>query len=141
MILRWPRRARAGRTTDHISGFQDVMPTLCEIADAKPPKDIDGISFLPTILGKPEQNKHEFLYWEFPGYGGQQAVRMGYWKALRQNMHKGNRKLQLFNLANDVSETTDVAAQQPDIVERMLRIMHAQHTPSKLYPFKAIDEK
>jgi arylsulfatase A len=141
MILRWPRRARAGRTTDHISGFQDVMPTLCYIADAKTPKDIDGISFLPTILGKPEQKKHEFLYWEFPGYGGQQAVRMGDWKALRQNMHKGNRKLQLFNLVNDVSETTDVAARQPDIVERMLRIMHAQHTPSKLYPFKAIDEK
>ena len=141
MILRWPRRARAGRTTDHISGFQDVMPTLCEIAAVKTPKDLDGISFLPTILGKAEQKQHEFLYWEFPGYGGQQAVRMGDWKALRQDMHKGNMKLQLFNLAKDISETTDVAAQHPDIVERMLGIMRAQHTPSKLYPFKALDGK
>jgi arylsulfatase len=141
MILRWPRRARAGRTTDHISGFQDVMPTLCEIAAVKTPKDVDGISFLPTILGKVELKQHEFLYWEFPGYGGQQAVRMGDWKALRQDMHKGNMKLQLFNLAKDISETTDVAAQHPDIVERMLGIMRAQHTPSKLYPFKALDGK
>jgi arylsulfatase len=104
MIVRWPRRIRPGRTTDHISGFQDVLPTLCDIAGAKAPKDIDGISMLPTILNKGEQKKHDFLYWEFPGYGGQQAVRLGDWKAIRQNMHKGNMKLQLFDLAKVVSE-------------------------------------
>src|ERR1051325_3468222 len=76
MIVRWPRRVMPGRTSDHISGFQDVLPTLCEISGAKPPKGLDGISMLPTILGKGEgeQKKHDFLYWEFPGYGGQQAV-------------------------------------------------------------------
>jgi arylsulfatase len=141
MIVRWPRRTQPGRTTDHISGFQDVLPTLCEISGAKTPKGLDGISMLPTILGKGEQKKHDFLYWEFPGYGGQQAVRMGDWKALRQNMHKGNMNLQLFNFAKDLSETTDVAAQNPQVVARMEAIMREQHVPSKLFPFKAIDGK
>jgi arylsulfatase A len=141
MIVRWPRRSPPGRETDHISGFQDVLPTLCEIAGAKTPKGIDGISMLPTILGKGEQKKHAFLYWEFPGYGGQQAVRMGDWKALRQNMHKGNTQLQLFNLAKDIGETTDVADQNPAIVEQMLRVMREQHVASKVFPFKALDGK
>jgi arylsulfatase A len=139
MIARWPGRTQPGRTTDHVSGFQDVMPTLCEIAGAKTPKSIDGISFLPTILGKGEQRKHEFLYWEFPGYGGQQAVRLGDWKAIRQNIHKGNLKIQLFNLADDIGETTDVAANHPDIVERVATIMREQHTPSKIFPIKSLD--
>ena len=139
MIVRWPKHIPPGRTTDHISAFQDVMPTLCEIAGAKTPGDIDGMSFLPTLLGKGQQKQHEFLYWEFSGYGGQQAVRLGDWKAIRQNMHKGNTQIQLFNLAKDISETTDVAAQHPDVVDRVLRIMREQHTPSKLYPFKALD--
>src|ERR1019366_8558166 len=137
----WPRRIRPGRTSDLISGFQDVMPTLCEISGAKTPKDIDGISFLPTLLDKGEQKKHEFLYWEFPSYGGQQAVRLGDWKAIRQNMHKGNTQIQLFDLAKDIGETTNVASQHPEIVERMSRIMREQHVASKLFPFKAIDGK
>jgi arylsulfatase A len=141
MIVRWPRRARPGRTTDLISGFQDVMPTLCEITGAKTPKDIDGISMLPTILGKGEQKKHEFLYWEFSGYGGQQAVRMGDWKAIRQNMHMSNLKLQLFNLAKDIGETKDVAADHPDVVARIEGIMREQHVPSKRFPFKSLDGK
>lgn len=141
MIVRWPGESAPGRTTEHISGFQDVLPTLCDIAGAKTPNGLDGISMLPTILGKGAQKEHDFLYWEFPGYGGQQAVRMGDWKALRQNMHKGNLTLQLYNLAKDIGETTDVAAANPAIVERALRIMHEQHVPSKVFPFKAIDGK
>lgn len=139
MIVRWPGRTQPGRTTDLLSGFQDVLPTLCDIAGAKTPEKLDGLSMLPTILGKGEQKKHDFLYWEFPGYGGQQAVRMGEWKAIRQNMHKGNLQIQLFNLKADEGETTDVAGQNPAMLERALRIMREQHTPSKLFPFKAID--
>lgn len=141
MIAYWPRRIRPGRTSDLISGFQDVMPTLCDIAGAKTPQGLDGISFVPTLLDKGEQKKHEFLYWEFPAYGGQQALRMGDWKLLRQNLLKGEGTRQLFNLAKDIGETTDVAAAHPAIVERMTRIMREQHTPSKLYPFKALDTK
>ncbi len=141
LIARWAGHIPMGRTSDHIAGFQDVLPTLCAIAGAKTPGKIDGISFLPTLLGKKDQPVHEFMYWEFPGYGGQQAVRLGNWKAIRQNMHKGNVKLQLFNLAADYGETTDVADQNPAVVERILRIMQAEHTPSKLFAFKALDGK
>ena len=139
MIVRWPGRVPPGRTTHHIAGHQDVLPTLCDIAGAKTPKGLDGISVAPTLFGKGEQKKHEFLYWEFSGYGGQQAVRLGDWKAIRQNMHKGNTTIQLFDLAKDLGETTNVAADNPAVVERILRIMTEQHTPSKQFPFKAID--
>ncbi|MCS7045652.1 MAG: sulfatase-like hydrolase/transferase, partial [Gemmataceae bacterium] len=141
LIVRWPGQVPAGRTTDHVCGFQDVLPTLCDLTGAKPPPKIDGLSFLPTLLAKGEQRRHEFLYWEFPGYGGQQAVRLGNWKAIRQNMHKGNMTLQLFNLADDVGETTDVAAQHPEIIARIERILREQHEPSQVFPFKAIDER
>ena len=141
MIVRWPGRCPAGRTTDLISGFQDVLPTLCELAGAKTPPGLDGISMAPTILGKGEQKKHDFLYWEFPGYGGQQAVRLGDWKGIRQNMHKGNLRLQLFDLSKDISESKDVAAQHPEVVQRILAIMRAQHAPSELFLFPAIDGK
>jgi arylsulfatase len=54
-------------------------------------------------------------------------------------MHKGNTKIQLFNLADDIGETTDLASRHPEIVERMSKIMREQHTPSRLFPFKALD--
>ncbi len=79
MIASWPGHIQPGSKSNLISGFQDVMPTLCEIAGVQPPVDADGISFLPELQGK-EQKKHEYLYWEFPETGGQQAVRMGKWK-------------------------------------------------------------
>ena len=138
LIVRWPGRCPPGRTSDHPSAFHDVLPTLCDLAGAKAPK-ADGLSFLPTILGKGEQPRHEFLYWEFFGYGGQQAVRLGDWKGLRQNLHKGNTTIQLYNLADDVSETRDVAADHPDVVARIARVMAEQHTPSELYPIKVLD--
>jgi arylsulfatase len=140
-IVRWPGKTRPGRTSDHISGFQDALPTLCEIAGAKTPTGLDGISLLPTILGKGEQRRHEFLYWEFPSSGGQQAVRLGDWKAIRQNLlkGKGSTDIQLFNLAKDIGETTDVAAQHPEIVARVRSIMREQHRPSKVFPFKVLD--
>ena len=139
MIVRWPGRVPAGRTTDHIAAHQDVLPTLCQVAGAKTPKGLDGISFTPTILAKGDQKQHEYLYWEFPGYGGQQAVRLGDWKAIRQDMHKGNTQLQLYNLAKDIGETTNVAADNPLVIERITRIMREARTPSKVFPFKALD--
>ena len=54
-----------------------------ELAQAKPQEKIDGISMVPTLLGQPQTNRHDFLYWEFHERGFQQAVRMGDWKAIR----------------------------------------------------------
>ena len=115
MIARWPGKIKPSTTTDHVSGFYDVMPTIAEVVGIEPPPGIDGISFAPTLFGQPErQQQHEFLYWEFGGYGGQQAVRMGDWKGVRQNMLRRNNpdplKIELYNLRDDIGESRDVAA-------------------------------
>jgi arylsulfatase len=144
MIARWPGRIKAGGTTDHVSAFWDVLPTIAEITGTDAPAGIDGISFAPTLFGRPQdQRQHEFLYWEFPGYGGQQAVRMGPWKGVRQDMlRRGNPdplKIELYNLRDDIGETTDVAQEHPDVVARIRSIMQQQHSPSELFSMPPID--
>ena len=135
MIASWPGHIQAGSTSDHISAFYDVMPTLCEVAGLKVPKHTDGISFLPALLGKP-QPKHEFLYWEFPEYNGQQAVRMDKWKGIRQKMKQGQLEISLFDLETDIEERHDLADQHPEIVKRMEEIMKEEHQPATLDRFK-----
>lgn len=139
LLARWPGRIRAGATSDLPSANWDVMPTLCDLAGAKTPADCDGLSFLPTLLGRGEQRKHEFLYWEFPGYGGQQAIRVGNWKAIRTGLARGPQPIQLYDLDSDPSEQHDLAAQHPDRVARMQALMAAQHTRSTIFPIRGID--
>lgn len=143
-IARWPGKIQPSTTSDHPSAFWDVMPTIAEVAGAKPPEGIDGISFLATLLGTPEsQQGHDFLYWEFTGYGGQQAVRMGNWKAVRQNMLRDDNpeplKTELYNLEIDVSEKNDLADNYPEIIQQVEAIMQAEHTPSELFPMPVLD--
>ncbi len=138
-IARWPGKIKAGTVSKLPAAFYDVLPTLCELATVEPPKNTDGISFVPTLLGKGKQRQHEFLFWDFNGYGGQQAVRMGEWKGLRRNLQRGNTKLELYNLANDTGEQHDVAAQHPAVIQRIEKIMRAQHQPSALFPVKVLD--
>src|SRR5439155_27288215 len=86
-IVSWKGHISPGTTTDRVCGFEDWLPTLLALAGAKDstPKDIDGISFAPTLLGQ-SQSPRPFLYREFPASGGQQSVRIGDWKGIRQNM-------------------------------------------------------
>lgn len=140
-IARWPGHIKAGTTSDLPAYFADVLPTLCEIAQSDTPKDIDGVSIVPTLLGKGEQKKHEFLYWEFSGYGGQQAVHMGDWKAVRQNLQKGLSATELYNLKDDPSEKTDLAAKNPEMLMKAEKIMKEQHVASMLFPIKGLDGK
>ncbi len=144
MIARWPGKIQPGSTTDHISAFYDVMPTIAELAGIDPPAGIDGISFAPTLLGQPErQQQHRCLYWEFGGYGGQQAVRMGDWKGVRRDMLRRNNpdplKIELYNLRDDIGESRDVAAQHPDIVARIRQIMQDEHVPSSIFQMPWLD--
>lgn len=135
-IVRWKGTIPAGRVSDHIGGFQDVLPTVLEIVGREPPADCDGISFLPTLLGQAGQREHEYLVWEFYGYGGQQAVRMGRWKGIRVNCYKDpNGPLRLYDLETDIGETTDVADRYPEIVARMEEILVREHAPSPHWDF------
>ncbi|MEZ5426854.1 MAG: arylsulfatase [Pyrinomonadaceae bacterium] len=127
LIVRWPGRIRSGRLSRNVWAQYDLLPTFAEIAGASPPKEIDGISMLPALFGK-TRPEHKFLYWEFHEGGFVQAVRMGKWKALRRGL-KG--KIELYDLAKDVKETTDVAAKNPKIVEKIAAIMQSEHAESK----------
>jgi len=135
LIASWPDKIKAGSTSDHISAFYDLMPTICDIAGAEPPIDIDGLSFKSELLGK-EQKPHDFLYWEFPSYKGQQAVRIGNWKGVRKNIFEGNLDIELYNLEVDTLEQNNLAQKHPDIVKRIAEIMIHQHEPSENDRFK-----
>ena len=92
MIVSWPGHISPGSKTDHVSAQYDVLATLADLTGFEKPKDTDGISFLPTLLSTGEQKEHGFLYWEFPEYGGQIAIRMGDWKVIRKNLKGTGRK-------------------------------------------------
>ncbi len=134
MVARWPGEIPAGNVSEHIAAFWDVMATCCEVADRETPGGTDGISFLPALRGKGRQRKHKYLYWEFPAYGGQQAVRQGGWKATRQNIKKGNLDIELYNLKDDIGEKDNVAEKHPRVVARMARFMEESRTESELFP-------
>jgi arylsulfatase A-like enzyme len=128
-IARWPGKVKAGRTSDLVVDFSDVMSTFAALANVDPAKlpKTDGVSFLPELLGdSATQRKKDFLYWEFYEQGGKQAVRAGDWKAIRMPLFTG--KTELYNLKDDLGETKNVAAQHPDVVKRLEAIMHAAHT-------------
>ncbi len=141
LVARWPGQIAPGKTTGHMAAFWDLLPTICQAAGVNPPNGIDGISFLPTLTGTGQQETHDFLYWEFPGYGGQQAVRRGQWKAIRQKLHEfPDAPFQLYNLATDIDESDDVAAEHPDVVAMMEEICRQSRVPSELFPFAALDK-
>lgn len=144
LVARWPGKIPAGTTTDLISASWDFLPTIADLTGTKPPKTIDGISMTPTLLGDADhQIEHEFLYWEFAAYSGQQAVRMGPWKGIRQNLlkKKAELKTELYNLESDPSESRDVAAEHPEVVERIEQLFNEQHTNSEVFRFPAIDKQ
>jgi arylsulfatase len=136
MIAHWPGKISAGSKSDHLSAFYDVLPTLCELAGIEPAEKTDGISFLATLLGKETQPEHEYLYWEFPESGGQQAVRMGKWKGIRKNIKQDSLRLQLYNLEEDIQELNDVSAQNPEIVKKIESIFKKEHTTAEIERFK-----
>lgn len=140
-IVRWPGRVPAGSTSDFVSGFEDWMPTILELAGAagSTPEETDGISLVPTLRGK-SQAPRPFLYREFPSYGGQQIVRVGDWKAVRQNMNRGNLTIELYNLADDPGEQHNVADEHPELVSRLAKMMADQHEPSETFPLRPLDK-
>jgi len=152
-IVRWPGHIAAGSESDQPFAFYDLMPTFCDIAGIRdyerryrrpqPLQELqgtfpvsvrrtdyfDGISILPTLLGQPaRQRQHDHLYWEFHETD-MIGVRQGDWKLV---VHRGQPAL--YNLATDPHEDHDLAAQHPDIVRRLVRLIYEDHTDSALFP-------
>ena len=130
-IVRWPGKIKPGKVTDHLCYFPDALPTICEIAGIDPPDDIDGISFVPTLLGQEAaghpQEQHKSLYWEM---GGQVAVRVGNWKGVKpRSSRKAEAKWELYNLESDISEANDVSDDHPDVLAKIVAIAEASSTP------------
>jgi arylsulfatase len=129
MIARWPGKIEPGSVTDHVSAFWDVLPTITDIVGSDPPDDIDGVSFLPTLLGQKEKQKnHEYLYWE---YNGKQAIRMGNWKAYRLGFEEN---IELYNLEDDIGEKNDISNKRPEIFAKIEEILRCARTESELFP-------
>jgi arylsulfatase A-like enzyme len=137
MIVRWPGKIPAGAVSDQVWSFWDFLPTAAEIAAAKPPPNIDGISILPTLLGKKQTQQHEFLYWEFHEKGSKQAVRMGDWKAVRLQL---GGPIELYDLKSDLAETRNVADRNPEVVAKIESFLKTARTESSHWPLKPAQE-
>jgi arylsulfatase A-like enzyme len=137
MIVRAPGRIKAGQVSDQVWAFWDFLPTAAELAGAKGPEAIDGISMAPALVGEKEagrvQKQHDFLYWEFHEGGFSQAVRMGDWKLVRRPYAKDPAP-ELYNLKNDLGETKNVAAENKDVVVRIEASLKNARTDSTNWP-------
>lgn len=123
-IVRWTGKIPAGTKSMHLSYFPDALPTICELAGAKAPPDVDGLSFVPTLLANGQgQKEHEYLYWEYLDW---KAVRAGDWRIVRP---KPNAAWELYDLSTDVGEQHNLAKEKPDVVAKLAAWADAAHEP------------
>ncbi|WP_158594728.1 arylsulfatase [Ulvibacterium marinum] len=129
-IARWPGKIRPGTTNDHPSAFWDLMPTMAEIIDIEPPKQSDGISYLPALLGK-KQQKHDYLYWEFKPGNPRQAIRKDDWKAI-YFIQDG--RFELYHLSDDIGEKRNLASEYPLVAEELFEMIQEAHDYNPRFP-------
>jgi arylsulfatase A len=134
LIMHWAGKILAGSRSDHISAFWDLMPTFADVAGATPPKNIDGISLMPTLTGK-KQEAHTYLYWEFVDLGGRQAIRKGNWKAVKYDLRTApGQPMELYRLDLDPSESNNIAANHPEVTAAMEKLFKEAHWPNPQFP-------
>jgi arylsulfatase A-like enzyme len=133
LLVRWPGIVPAGAVSDQSVAFWDLLPTFAEAARIKPPPGLDGLSLLPALLGQPQTNQHEFLYWEFHEGGSKQAVVFGDWKGIRL---RPGAPLELYGLKDDPGETNNVAASHAEVVARIDAYLKTARTPSERWPLQ-----
>lgn len=136
-IARWPGQIKPGSVSDHVGYFGDFLATASELAGTSPPANLDSISLVPTLLGRDaQQARHEYLYWEFYEGGVSQAVLLeGRWKGIR--LKKSTAPIQLYDVKNDIGEQTDVAADHPELVARIGKIMSTAHVDNEYWKLPA----
>jgi arylsulfatase A-like enzyme len=136
MVMRWPGVIRPGAESAFPWAFWDFLPTAAELAQARAPAGIDGVSIVPTLRGE-RQKPHDSFYWEFHEAGFHQAVRMGDWKGIRKGL---DQPMELYDLANDLGERRDLAGTHPDLVKRIAGIMAAARADDPEWPILTAEE-
>ena len=144
LIASWPGTIAAASQCATPIALYDLMPTCIDVAGGAPPQEIEGCSLVPLLLARHDAATaraatREYLYWEFAGSAGQQALRIGRYKALRRGLNRGNLTIALYDLQVDPAETSDIASQHPAVVARARAIFAAHRTPSKDFPIAAVD--
>ncbi|MFR9620302.1 MAG: arylsulfatase [Rikenellaceae bacterium] len=135
-VVSWPESIAQGVVSDHISTFWDFLPTVCDIVGAKSPEGVDGISYLPTLLGKGKQAQHKNIYFEFFEQGGKQCVIEDGWKLVRLNISKPNKTYEeLYNLNVDPSELHNMIESQSERAEYLRCVMDASRSESDEFKF------
>tara|TARA_Y100000591_G_scaffold99538_1_gene84516 strand:+ start:1179 stop:1883 length:705 start_codon:yes stop_codon:yes gene_type:complete len=142
-IISWPQMVKKGRVVNDISISYDIFPTLVELTGS----DIfsystDGVSLVDIINDDSKIINRDYIYWEFPSYGGQQAARMGNYKAILMDIKKGNQKIELYDLSVDIKEENDISLDFPEIVKEFENIFKKEHVKSDIKRFEMgyIDE-
>ena len=138
-VISYPAGIKPGATTDHISAFWDFMPTVCELTGIKSPENIDGISYLPTLLGKKGQKKHDYLYFEFHERNGTRCLIKDNWKLIQLNVNKTEQTTwELYNLKVDPSERNNVIDQQKKRVDNMKKMLLNARTGNENWNFPTV---
>ena len=140
MIAWAPGLVPQGQKTNLPVAMWDMLPTFAELAGVELPDSVqtDGLSLVPTLCGRSaDQMKHPYLYWEFHERGGKIAVRLGNWKGIIQNFTRDSEaQYELYDLATDIHEDHNVAAEHPEIIEEIRHIIREARTESPLFRFK-----
>ena len=135
-VVSWPKKIRSGRVVDDVSISYDLFATISELSGVDETYSTDGISLVDLFTDKNISLDREYIYWEFPSYGGQQAARMGDFKALRTDIKKGNDKIELYNLSEDIREQTDISSENPEIIKKFNDIFDREHIKSDIKRFQ-----
>lgn len=134
-IVRWPGHIEPGSSSDFPCYFPDYFPTLCTIAGASAAPDLDGVDLTPLLHDASAAVERKPMVWVFPEYGGQVAVRQGDYKLVRKDLKKklpGN--WELYNIAKDVSESNDLAADDPARVQALIGVLRSQTSSNATFP-------
>ncbi len=144
-VVRWPGKIQPGSESTVPSYFPDWFPTLTAIAKGQVPEDqqLDGVDLSDVLLGKTAPERTSPMIWDFNGYGGIVAIRDGNWKAVRRNLKRPNRESEweLYNLATDRNETSDLAAQYPAVVKRLESAYLNNRTVEPDFPMPIYDKQ
>lgn len=134
-IVSWPEKIKSPRKTDCQTAFWDFLPTVADITGAGIPDDIDGISYLPVLENREQdQEKHEYIYYEFYEKGGKQSILKDGWKLVRLNMSRPGKLVEeLYYLPDDIGESKNLISSYPEKAEELRRLAASARTESEIF--------